>query len=235
MNDDSYSFLTEVVGCYYYGGVYGRYEGEVLLLRRNPRNPYDINAIEVLSTTGKLLGHLPRQTAAWFAKELDAGIRAHAVILHVDYGYIPSSSRNVRGRSPGFRPPRLKVRVVRQSAGSALTNANPQLDHHPTQDEHLPALGSPVSTTVSQSKSNCFIVTAAYGYADHPVVQFFRAWRDVHLQESLVGRFFLRSYYAVGPVMAAFVRRVPSMGPFLRKILGMLARFLGYRPQNNQR
>lgn len=38
--------------------------GGTLSLARNPHNPYDSNAVEVLGAGGALLGHLPKELAA---------------------------------------------------------------------------------------------------------------------------------------------------------------------------
>jgi len=44
-----------------------------VILKRNPDNPYDSNAIEVHSPQIGMLGHVPRDVAARWAADLDAG------------------------------------------------------------------------------------------------------------------------------------------------------------------
>lgn len=42
--------------------------GEYVVLKRQPNNPYDTNAIQVDNVVGQQIGHLPRQVAAKLAK-----------------------------------------------------------------------------------------------------------------------------------------------------------------------
>ena len=54
--------------------------GRPLELRRDPANPHDPNAIEVLAG-GRQLGFVPREVAAGIAADLDAGRPWSAVVL----------------------------------------------------------------------------------------------------------------------------------------------------------
>ena len=47
--------------------------GERLVLRREPENPHDPNAIEILTEAGVKLGYVPRVAAMDLAPRLDAG------------------------------------------------------------------------------------------------------------------------------------------------------------------
>jgi hypothetical protein len=62
-----------------------RGEGMTALLIRNPDNQHDANAIEVHAPAmGEgLIGHLPRQVAAWVAPRMDAGEVWAAEVLGV--------------------------------------------------------------------------------------------------------------------------------------------------------
>jgi hypothetical protein len=55
--------------------------GQPLLLRRDPGNAHDPNAIQVLLATGEQAGWVPRELAAELAPRLDAGERWSAVVL----------------------------------------------------------------------------------------------------------------------------------------------------------
>ena len=55
--------------------------GEPLMLRRDPANEHDPNAIAVDTTAGEQLGWVPRELAAELAPKLDGGERWSAVIL----------------------------------------------------------------------------------------------------------------------------------------------------------
>jgi SWI/SNF-related matrix-associated actin-dependent regulator of chromatin subfamily A3 len=60
---------TKIVGCQYYNGM--ATVGEFVITRREPRNPYDRNAIQVLNVRNEQIGHIPRVMAAKLAKYMD--------------------------------------------------------------------------------------------------------------------------------------------------------------------
>lgn len=66
----------------YPGNILALSENACVDLVRNPDNKYDSNAIEVRMNT-KMLGHIPKETAARIAPELDRGIKYEATIFHV--------------------------------------------------------------------------------------------------------------------------------------------------------
>lgn len=60
-----------------------RGEPIVTMLRREPENPYDSNAIAVLVQAGRKgtvakVGYVPANTAFWLAKKMDAGLVVRA-------------------------------------------------------------------------------------------------------------------------------------------------------------
>ncbi|PPJ54891.1 hypothetical protein CBER1_06022 [Cercospora berteroae] len=68
---------TKIVGCQYYRGYSNR--GEHVLLKREPGNPYDSNAIRVDSVAHTQIGHIPRRIAEKLAKYIDnRSLRAEA-------------------------------------------------------------------------------------------------------------------------------------------------------------
>ncbi|KAL6717893.1 hypothetical protein ACLMJK_003978 [Lecanora helva] len=67
-----YSVLqTKIVGVQYYRGY--ATNGEHVLIRREPSNPYDSNAIRVENVQRDQIGHIPRTMAAKLAKYIDSG------------------------------------------------------------------------------------------------------------------------------------------------------------------
>ncbi|GFZ43795.1 LOW QUALITY PROTEIN: hypothetical protein JCM24511_01515 [Saitozyma sp. JCM 24511] len=71
--DELYVTLrTDVVGVQYYRGLVGR--GEYVMLRRQPENQYDANAVQVVNAGGTQVGHVPRAVAAKVAPYMDAGL-----------------------------------------------------------------------------------------------------------------------------------------------------------------
>ena len=62
---------TKIVGCRHYRGLANI--GEYVILRREPTNAYDSNAIQVVNLRNEQLGHIPRTTASKLAKYMDNG------------------------------------------------------------------------------------------------------------------------------------------------------------------
>jgi len=62
---------NRVVGIRYYSGYIN--SGERAVLRREPQNQYDRNAIRVDNMQGQQIGHIPKQLAAKLSKYVDSG------------------------------------------------------------------------------------------------------------------------------------------------------------------
>jgi SWI/SNF-related matrix-associated actin-dependent regulator of chromatin subfamily A3 len=74
----------KVVGCQHYHGT--AHEGEYVNLIREPRNPYDRNAIRVDNLAGVQVGHVPRDFAVGLAPIFDGaeqkGLSVEAAITN---------------------------------------------------------------------------------------------------------------------------------------------------------
>ncbi len=66
------------------------------------------------------------------------------------------------------------------------------------------------ASSYSTSSSGCYIATAVYGDYEHENVRLFRGFRDKVLLNSILGRIFVRVYYAVSPSLA---RRLKPENP----------------------
>ena len=75
------------------------------------------------------------------------------------------------------------------------------------------------------SGKQCFVTTAAYGDADHPVVEMLRQFRDRVLLPTDPGKAFVRFYYEVGPSLAAAIEDKPIACLFVRLLLTPVAGF----------
>ena len=62
-----------IVGIRYYSGMATR--GEQVMIKREPGNPYDSNAIRINNVQGTQIGHLPRTLAAKLAPYLVRNLR----------------------------------------------------------------------------------------------------------------------------------------------------------------
>lgn len=69
------------------------------------------------------------------------------------------------------------------------------------------------------SKSGCFIATAAYGHYSAPQVQALRLFRDQYLLTNRLGIAFVNWYYAHSPAAAAWLDAHPAYKPAVRAAL----------------
>lgn len=79
------------------------------------------------------------------------------------------------------------------------------------------------SSTSGSSSDGCYIATAVYGSYDCPEVWTLRRFRDEVLRASVLGRLFIRSYYAVSP---GLVRHLGSKPLFQKPVKRALDSFV---------
>lgn len=84
-------------------------------------------------------------------------------------------------------------------------------------------------TSQVQTRGGCFVATAVFGGYDVPEVRTLRRFRDERLSKSPGGRWFIRSYYSVGPHLASAVNGKPRVKRVLRVALGMAVRSIARR------
>ncbi|MBI3111578.1 MAG: DnaJ domain-containing protein [Ignavibacteriales bacterium] len=72
----------------------------------------------------------------------------------------------------------------------------------------------------------CFVATAVYESHIHPDVIFLRQFRDRKLVQSVLGKSFVKLYYAIGPLCAQRVNAIPPLKLGVRKILEKLVLIL---------
>ena len=87
--------------------------------------------------------------------------------------------------------------------------------------------GGTVPTTPPPTAPNygfgCFVATAAYGAADHPMVMLLRDFRDRYLLTWPGGRWLAKQYYTHGPAAADMIRNRPVAMWAVRCLLAPLA------------
>ncbi len=64
-------------------------------------------------------------------------------------------------------------------------------------------------------KNGCFLLTAGFN-GDHPIIDYFRNFRDETLSDSKLGRLFIKFYYKWGPKMAPYVLENPWLAKTVR-------------------
>ena len=81
------------------------------------------------------------------------------------------------------------------------------------------------SSTSGSSSDGCYIATAVYGSYDCPEVWTLRRFRDEVLRASVLGRLFIRGYYAVSP---GLVRHLGSKPLFQKPVKMTLDSFVSH-------
>lgn len=77
----------------------------------------------------------------------------------------------------------------------------------------------------NNTESGCYVATAIYGSYDCPEVWVLRRFRDNTLDNYLIGRWFIRAYYAISPTM---VRWFGDTSIFKGTLTPILDRFVSY-------
>lgn len=150
-----YIFKTRVVGVQHYKGLVGA--GEQVTLQRDPRNPYDKNAIKVVNIGGMQVGHIPRDVAAQAAPLLDKGlVSVEGVMLTgnlTGFSYSLALELRIYGASDkrAILEPLLAWATPHQHGGSRLTGQVPGALSSPS---YTGTVSSAAQTYHSPSVSN---------------------------------------------------------------------------------
>ncbi len=86
----------------------------------------------------------------------------------------------------------------------------------------------------TNSKSNCFIATAAYGTPMAQEINILRQFRDTSLESNLLGRNLVTVYYNISPPIAKIIVRNKKMREFVRFFLTPIVRFFESRKKYTQ-
>ena len=123
--------------------------GEVVTLRRQPSNPYDTNAIEVLTIDLRSLGHIPKPLAARLARRFDElGGQLQATVTAMNPGTINGTylSLSIQFEIPGLDTAQLAVPSP-PSASHLPTSADPAARLSP--QEILDAVNAELAASVA--------------------------------------------------------------------------------------
>ena len=78
-----------------------------------------------------------------------------------------------------------------------------------------------IKEAVGKRSSGCYIATMAYGSYEHPQVLFLREFRDQKLSRSILGRAFIKYYYAVSPYIVALLKNNHRINHLIRSTLNI--------------
>ncbi len=74
--------------------------------------------------------------------------------------------------------------------------------------------------------SGCFIATAVYGDYDSTEVKMLRAFRDNHMQNSMVGRAIVQIYYKISPPIADKLVKYPFIAGVVRNLINLFLKII---------
>lgn len=76
------------------------------------------------------------------------------------------------------------------------------------------------------SNQGCYIATSVYGSYDCPEVWTLRRFRDYNLKQSILGRIFIKIYYAVSPTLVKWFGNINWLKKLIRCPLNRLVTHL---------
>jgi hypothetical protein len=74
----------------------------------------------------------------------------------------------------------------------------------------------PEEAKKESSSGSCYIATACYGSYDCPQVLTFRNFRDTYLAQTILGKVFIKIYYALSPKIADWLKNKCRINAFIR-------------------
>ena len=83
-----------------------------------------------------------------------------------------------------------------------------------------------IKAAEEKRSSGCYIATMAYGCYEHPQVLILREYRDHKLSRSILGRAFIKSYYAASPYFVAALKNHNRINKLIRSVLNIFIRRL---------
>lgn len=75
-------------------------------------------------------------------------------------------------------------------------------------------------------KSGCYIATMAYGDYDHPQVMILREFRDDVLGKTVLGKWFIKTYYNFSPKLVEMLKNQKTVNNLIRKLLNLLIKLI---------
>lgn len=105
-------------------------------------------------------------------------------------------------RSKGIDATTVRAKIIEALANQSIQNEKKFGSSYSSSTANTSA-----SSTGKSSSGGCYIATAVYGSYDCPEVWVLRRYRDYSLKNSVVGRLFIRIYYAVSPTLVKWFGR----------------------------
>ena len=157
---------------------------------------------------------LMEESMKWFRKGAASdSIYKDECLYKLAQNYYESSS-NDRLRQIANDPERHNyLKCLKEAASLGHLRAKSELETY--EKYYLPAS----KKGTEQQKSDCYIATAVYGSYDAPEVLSLRCFRDGVLNQSILGRLFIRTYYKLSPNIAKRLKNTHRLNCIIRCIL----------------
>jgi hypothetical protein len=196
-----------------------------IILKREPENPHDYNAVKCL-VGSKHIGYINKE-AAEIASPLLAEGAVYKVTFEKRYeqSVAVSLKFNTKEKEKKSSPRRtVSETPPKQNPEPVAINRNAIAKPEPkTANSNPPLRRTSPSRTPAAVKTDdrCFIASYAFGI-DDPRTDYFREFRDRHLQDCLTGRFLMASYYRLSPHLVRICKKNALVDLTVRSFLNRL-------------
>jgi hypothetical protein len=83
-----------------------------------------------------------------------------------------------------------------------------------------------ISKSPRNKKQGCYIATMAYGDYEHPQVLILRQFRDDVLYKSIMGKWFIKTYYNYSPILVEKFKNKKALNNIIRKTLNQFIKLI---------
>ena len=196
------------------------------------KQAYEKNKQEIMNQVREQERSLPYGTSINWTKVKEAienSLKWDAIVDNIEENIIPQESiakiRNTKDTSLLNQYKEL-VNFIFEHLPSYLQRRISYIRYWQTASSTSSSTSSQRSTTTSTPKSTnsssgggCYIATMAYGSYEHPQVLELRRFRDEVLSKTILGRWFIKTYYFISPKLVALLKNKKKINSFIRIIL----------------
>lgn len=125
------------------------------------------------------------------------------------------------------------IEGIKRSSISSLKTTLEEINRYPTIRDKFSNFISEIRKIINSTSSynsgkneGCYIATAVYGNYDAEEVLILRKFRDEFLQKYLLGRSFIKLYYAVSPTLAKKLKSEFTITKLIKKLLDKFVCYL---------
>ena len=204
------------------------------------KHAYEKNKQEIMDHVREQERFLPYGTSINWTKVKEAienSLKWDAIVDNIEENIIPRESiakiRNTKDTSllnqykelvnfifehlPSYLQRRISYIRYWQTASS--TSSTTQRSTSSSSSSQRSTTTSTPKSTSSSSGGGCYIATMAYGSYEHPQVLELRRFRDEVLSKTILGRWFIKTYYFISPKLVSLLKNKKKINSFIRVIL----------------